>query len=121
MNQENINSGKFQELVAKKEKYLADLRRLRYDYIDEIPDQILKPGMPNYYKYKCRNNFFYDLSLKISLLEQLQLLKSPAVLKSCAEFKKFLETIKSAKKGRISSDDIDKANKILDILIKELE
>ncbi len=107
------------EILEKKEKYLKTLRRLRFDYIEEFPSEILLPDMPNYQLYKCRTNFFSTISAIILYLREIGLINSPETKKECEEFFKFCDTIRG-NKNFYKQQDVDKANKILDFLIKEL-
>lgn len=108
-----------EELLERKEKYLKKLKVLRYDYIEEFPSEILSPEMPNYPLYKCRTNFFNNISTTIMVLQSIGLINSVEIKKECKDFSKFCDSIKGTTR-RYKQEDIDKANKVLDCLIKEL-
>jgi hypothetical protein len=118
MNQEKIGNGG-SEIATKKEKIFTAIRRLRNDFIDEIPEQILKTDAPNYYLYKCRQAFLGTILNEIYLLKELKLIRDPEVLQQCNEYEVFAKSLRG--KARITREDIAKANKILDILIYELK
>ncbi|OGI65989.1 hypothetical protein A3H53_00090 [Candidatus Nomurabacteria bacterium RIFCSPLOWO2_02_FULL_40_10] len=108
-----------EELLAKKKEYLEFIRGLRFDYIEEFPLERLLPGMPNYHKYKCRTNFFNGVFTTIEYLKRIKLINSSETKEECEEFLKFCDTIRGTKRF-YTQVDIDKANKVLDVLIKEL-
>lgn len=116
--EQNFENSDF-EIEIERRKALEILRKLRYDYIEEFPPDLLKPEMPNYHLYKCRTNFFHVIALKIFVLEQKGLIKSNKAKDACNEFLAFCETLQ----GRTEfykQEDIDKANKVLDLLIEEI-
>lgn len=108
-----------EELLAKKEEFLKDFRRFRYNYIEEFPKEKVMPPMPNYELYKCRTNFFSSIYLRIIFLQQLGLLTSVENKEEYAEFLRFCETLRGRKEF-YKQEDVDRANKVLDCLIKEL-
>lgn len=108
-----------EELLERKEEYLKKLKVLRFDYIEEFPSEILQPEMPNYHKYKCRTNFFNNISTTIMVLQSIELINSVETKKECKDFIKFCDSIGGTTR-RYTQKDIDIANKMLDSLIKEL-
>jgi len=108
-----------EELLEIKKEYLERLRRLRFDFLDEIPPERLLPEAPNYHLYKCRTNFFGTVSASIQRFQDLGLIKSLEVIRECEEFFKFCDSIRGTGKFYIK-EDIDKVNRVLDLLIKEL-
>lgn len=104
---------------SEKEKILKRLHELRYDFIEEFPPEKLLPDMPNYDRYKCRSNFFHAISLKIARLKLMNLINSDDAKQECEDFLKFCTTLQGTSKF-YQQEDIDKANKVLDCLIKEL-
>ena len=104
---------------SEKEKILKSLHRLRFEFIEEFPPEILLPDHPNYHLYKCRTNYFNGVSLKILRLRQMGLINSPKATQECEDFLKFCETIQGTTRF-YQQEDIDKANKVLDCLIEEL-
>jgi len=114
-----INPLSPEELLEKKKEKLKTLRHLRFDYIEEFPTERLLPDMPNYHLYKCRTIFFATISEIIKHLQDLGLIKNSETKKECKEFFKFCDTIRETKRF-YKQEDIDKANKVLDSLMKEL-
>ncbi len=110
---------KFEAPLLEKERILKSLNKLRYEYIEEFPTEKLLPDHPNYHLYKCRTNFFNNVSLNILRLQRIGLISSPEATQVCEDFLKFCETIVGTSKF-YQQEDIDKANKVLDCLIKEL-
>ncbi|MDO9231142.1 MAG: hypothetical protein Q7U36_01525 [bacterium] len=104
---------------TEKEKILKSLHRLRFEFIEEFPTEILLPDHPNYHLYKCRTNYFNGVSLKILRLQHMGLINSPEAKQECEDFFKFCDTIRGTTRF-YQQEDIDKANKVLDCLIKEL-
>ncbi len=109
----------FENIEKIKKKTLLVLKDFRYNYTEEIPDEILTPDMENYHLYKCRTNFFNNISVKILLIRELKIKLSQEGEKRCDDFLDYCETIQGTDR-RYTQDDIDKANEILDVLIKEL-
>jgi len=107
-------------LLFEKEKILESLQRLRYEYIEDIPqEKIIPHETPSWDKYKCRTNFFNAVSLKILQLQQTNLISSPETKQECENFLKFCKTIEGTSKF-YQQEDIDRANRMLDCLINEL-
>ncbi|MDP3994437.1 MAG: hypothetical protein Q8P91_01220 [bacterium] len=44
--------------LSPKEQRLADLKHLRHDFLDDLPPEKVTFADPNYYRYKCRGNYF---------------------------------------------------------------
>ena len=108
-----------EQLAREKERFLNDFRRLRFDFLEEFPKERLMPDMPNYHLYKCRTNFFSAILIRIVRLKQLGLVNSQETKKECKEFNLFCDSIRGTGRFYVQ-EDIDKANKVLDSLIKEL-
>jgi len=109
-----------EKLLARKEKSLKIFREFRFDFIEEFPLEMLRPEMSNYARYKCRTAFFNDIFLNIMLLKKYGLINKKETEKALEEFFRFYETIKKGTTRFYTQEDIDKANKVLDALIKEL-
>jgi hypothetical protein len=110
----------FEAPLSDKEKILKSFHRLRYEYIDDIPpEKIIPYKTPGWDRYKCRTNFFNSISLKILLLQQKDLIVSPEAKQECENFLEFCKTIEGTSKF-YQREDIDRANKVLDVLTKEL-
>jgi len=109
----------FERQQNTKELLLNALKKFRYDFIEELPDKILLPDMPNYHLYKCRTNFFNDISISILLIRSKGIKLSEEGERKCNEFMDYCKTLRG-KTTRYQREDIDKANEILDVLIKEL-
>ena len=94
---------------------------LRQDFTDEIPDEISKPEHdPKYEVRKSRVGFFTEIKDLISGLLRSQLINEPVLIEKCEEFLGFVKNANWSEQNRIKKEDIEKANRILDILIQNL-
>lgn len=109
----------FESLDSSKEKHLKDLQMLRHAYVEKIPPEKLPYGVPSREMYKCRNNFFTIIYLKVVLLEEKGWINSTEAKQGCEDFLKFYKTIVNNLE-LYKKEEIDEANKILDCLIAEL-
>ena len=117
ISEKTINS--LEQPLNTKEKILNDFNEFRYKFIDDIPNEILQPDMPNYHLYKCRMAFFGFIASHLVRLQREGIKISDEAIKKCKEFDDFTESLRDTYR-RITKEDIDKANKILDIMISEL-
>ncbi len=106
-----------------KKMFLDRFRDLRYNYLEDFPEEILRPEDTDYHKYKCRTNYFASISSGIARLEDVlskaNCHMSENAKEKCDEFLAFCETLKG-RQEKYTIQEINKANEILDILIKEL-
>ncbi|MCK4539750.1 hypothetical protein KAU09_01185 [Candidatus Parcubacteria bacterium] len=102
-----------------KERLLNDFKMFRNDFLEGFPDEILLPDMPNYHRYKCRTNFFNNISIRILRIQHEGIKLSNEGKIKCDKFMDYCTTLKG-KTERYQQEDIDKANEILDVLINEL-
>lgn len=102
-----------------KQRYLKDFGELRNDYIEDIPNEILQPDTPNYHRYKCRQAFFSAIASHILRMQHEGITLSSKAIQRYEEFDTYLETLRGNYR-RLTKDDIDKANKMLDTVISEL-
>ena len=72
-----------------KEKILNDFNEFRYKFIDDIPNAILQPDMPNYHLYKCRMAFFGCIASHLVRLRREGIKISDEAIKKCKEFSDF--------------------------------
>lgn len=112
------NGQNFETPLLEKEKHLKDLRDMRYERIEKLPLEDLSHDK-NRKLYKCRNNFFTSVYLKILVLQQKGFVNSPEAKQGCDDFFKFYKTIVKNLEF-YKREAIDEANKVLDCLIKEL-
>jgi hypothetical protein len=101
-----------------KKEYLADFINYRNNYIEDMPTERLMPGDKNYYLYKCRGHFFISIMGRIGSLIDKGIIKNPEAILKGNKFIAWLQARDPAK--FYTRDDIDKANEILDYMIKEL-
>lgn len=89
-----------------KERYLKTLNALRsYDVKKSSPE--------------IRTVFFGNVSGIIMVLKTMKLISNSETKKECEEFLEFLKSSRGTRRI-YTQDDIDKANRVLDSLIKEL-
>jgi len=100
-----------------KEVFLKDLQKWLREYRNELPDDLVVTGSPDYQKYKCRNNWFNafvnTLRIAVPLLpEQLQ-----------QETIYYIENTfeKTDWQKRRTKEDIDNANTILAKIVEFFE
>lgn len=112
-------SNNYEKSEKVKERFLNDFKILRYEFIDDISDEILEPEMPNYQLYKCRIAFFGKVASSNLRMQHEGVELSNETKIKCKEFDDFCETLKGTYR-RITKKDIDKANEVLEIVINEL-
>lgn len=111
---------------------LADFKDYRFNYTDEIPEEMvfsddLKTGK----RYKCRAHFFLNIASRISSLEHNGIITDRETLDRYDRYDEFLVKVitqktadsatRSESNTRITREEIDKANTILDSIISDLE
>lgn len=105
------------EKSISKEKFLADLKHLRDDFIDELPIEELKPNDPHYHEYKCRGNFIQGVVGVISsLLSYTSFIKDPEIRQKIENFNNYASNQIDYSKF-LTKAEIDSVNQILDEVI----
>ena len=112
-------SNKIDNIEYKKRNFLKNFSELRNNYLEDIPDEILQPEMPDYDRYKCRKAFFGRIASRAIRMQSEGIKLSGHAKEKYEEFNAYIETLRQANE-RITKNDIDKANVMLDILINEL-
>ncbi|MFA6256869.1 MAG: hypothetical protein WCT29_01010 [Candidatus Paceibacterota bacterium] len=120
------------QIVEKKLKkdYLKNFIVLKYSWLEETPaeiaDGLLGNSRASLSKYTPQ--FFEKVkegALRgVLALVKMKIIKNPEIEKQCEEFMQFVEELKRekfSKKELASREDIDKANKFLDLAIAQLE
>ena len=92
---------------------LPIMKELRYDRIEDIPAEKISREDPNYFRYKCRNNWFHGSIQVIDGL--LQHINDPSLRSETATGIQFFRQIDwQAMRTR---EDIDKMNGLLEKVI----
>lgn len=92
---------------------LPILKELRYDRVEDIPAQRVSKDDPNYYRYKCRNNWFHSSIQAIDGV--LQHIDDPSLHPEITAGIQFFRQIDwQAMRTR---EDIDKMNGLLEKVI----
>lgn len=107
------------------EEILKDLKKARYDYLEEIPKEIKhsfeivedKIITPN---YKCRNGWFTIILGYGDFLINQGKIKDPELIKHYDSFEKYFREEKLFER-RKTSEDIKRGNELLDRLIPYVE
>lgn len=113
------NFENFEKSFSPKEKYLARLRHLRNDYLDEIPPERVKLSDPNYYKYKVRGNYFDHVVSTLEAVIEFGVISDHGMIQKINAFIDFATEEKDFSKFT-TEDDIKKVNGILDEIIGHL-
>ena len=92
ISEKRINS--LEQSFNAKERFLNDFNKFRHEFIDDIPDEILQPDMPNYHLYKCRTAFFGFIASELLRLQHEGIKISDEAIKKCKQFDDFTESLK---------------------------
>jgi hypothetical protein len=100
-------------------EYLAEMKRIRYDFLDDLPDELISPATPNYRIYKCRNNVLYQVNNELVQLLRFGVIKKPQSIEKAQEY---LDYWSAKDKEKFNTkEDIDYLNSTLDYFITDLE
>lgn len=114
-------------------KTLNSLKDLRFGHTDEIPEgMVFSDDLKTGKKYKCRAHFFLNIAVIIGVLEDSNLTTDTDILKRWEEYDKFLVNVVETRAAishsfsdpnntRVTREDINGANDILDALIRDVE
>ena len=103
------------------QEYLQKIKHMRYDYSDEIPEKILNGGMYPLPKYKVRINWFHGLIGWLNLGINYNFFDQRKYSQINRNFAFHIQTTTLCGDRLITRGDINIGNKILDIMIKDLE
>jgi hypothetical protein len=104
------------------EEYLARLKRTRYDWIDEIPEEILHSSHSegeDAPRYKVRKAWLSCLSIEMIIGKDVGYL-SPETINEFKIFESYLKQT-NIHRRKTARKDIEKGNALLDSAIKDLE
>lgn len=120
MNQEALQSENISGPEGEFEQTVDLFRKFRNDYIDDLPEEIVTFEDPNYYKYKCRGNWWHGVLLNLNYLESILPAPDAELQSAINEFKGYIEGLDYKNGKRRTREEIDGANERLDRLIELL-
>lgn len=89
-------------------------------YHNDLPTKKLEPEDFDYNCYKCRNNFWAVISMRIQELLTHNIIVNLNVIKRCQDFVDY--SLKNAGKTRFTTEDeIEYINEIINLVIEQLE
>ena len=107
-----------QDREERKSEYLQKFLNLRNNYIDDLPLQRVTPEDPNYYRYKCRGNFFASALALIENIVEESIITDPRVIEDTQSAIEYIQRMDFSK--FVTRQDIEKINTILDYMINSL-
>lgn len=102
------------------------LKKLRHEFIDDLPQNELKSGDANYEKYKCRSAFFGLVSEILIDIAEAKILEDPQSKKVMEKYEKYRACGCIHKRTNHlglnfrTKTDIRYVNVVLDFIIKQL-
>jgi hypothetical protein len=98
------------------EEIIISLKKLRNDFIDEIPKEEIHGEM----KYKCQNNWFQGVNFGVSLLIFNKYIKDSKLVDHYESFERYLKETNIHERYK-NKEDIRRGNELLDKIILYLE
>ena len=99
------------------QEHYRKLVELRDSYSDEIPDEVLHSvGNP---KYKCRKGGWFTGVINKTYLANMDGFLSEESQRECEKFYEYCKILQG--KPLIEREDIEKGNRLLDFVIRDLE
>lgn len=108
----------FEKSPDVRERYLHDFLNFRNNFIDDLPMERLMPGDENYNLHKCRGNFFVGVAGLIDRAIKKGIITNPEAIMIGSDFMQYLRERDFSKFS--TQEDVDKVNRVLDYMIKEL-
>jgi hypothetical protein len=96
---------------------LQDLRDFK-NYSEKPQDKIFEPGDPSYGATKYRKSFFTGIAGDLDLFIRWNLVTDPEVIEKAQKFISWYKT-EFASSARVTPEDINKANEILDFILSK--
>lgn len=115
--EKSLDETKKQEIKA---RYLQDFRAFRYEHLDDLPPQRIMLGDPNYYRYKCRGNFWNAVAARLENLRDFGIISDAEKAAEIDSFIQFLREQAPRESKFATKEDIDKINQTLDRIIEIL-
>ena len=105
-----------------RENFLKLATEYRNTYIDDLPEELVTREDPNYHWYKCRTAFFTTVCLFLGLVLKEGFVLDEEVKAQVVEFVAHYSHKRPKVYGhRYVRSDIDRANTVLDSIMRELE
>ena len=104
---------------------VLDLLKEYIGYKNEIPEEEIVPGIPDFVIYKCRYSVFLTVSRKIEDLAKFKAITDKNLIEEAENFEKYVTKKMYNYKNengerRTKQEDIEYLNKIMNIFIKHL-
>lgn len=93
--------------IEQRHSLFDELYDRRYGSIDDLPSQKIMHGDPNYYKYKCRINWIFGLSIKLDTAVRNGVLASPQEIEIVNNFQQFLRDLRARQQAEIQQKITD--------------
>ncbi len=107
------------EFVESAETVFRGLNFMRYECLDDLPTDKLKPEDPNYQLYKCRTSWIMGLFNRLQTAQLDGYLSDPLTNEKIKKLHTFLFNIHKNEKMR-TPEDIAFLNDVLDTAILEM-
>lgn len=115
----NFNGAKKEMGEGDRKKILENFRKFAV-YRNDLPPKKLEPGDKDYYLFKCRNNFWAVISFQIQFLLEKKIIADLDAVEQCENFVKY--SIENAGRKKFTTkEEIDYINKIINLVIEQLE
>ena len=101
------------------EKIIKALKNYKDNFIEDLPEQLITMDDPDYYRYKCRTNWWHHLLAELGRIDLYPHLFKKETFDKNKEFMDFIEGL-DYEKFR-TKNEIDKANIFLGELVSCLE
>jgi len=109
----------FEKAIVSKEKFISELKYYRHDCIDDLPSEEVSMNDSNYYKYKCRGNYFNSLVGILRFMLKVKMIDDQDVINKINDFiKHACDEIDFSK--FVTKEEINRTNKFLDEVIDYL-
>lgn len=110
---------KEQTSATTKATYLRQAEKMRFEDLDELPAERVTFGDPNYYRYKCRGNWWHALVGMLEVITDNGWVEDAQAAVRVHDFMAWVQKDIDPAKFR-TREEINAANDILDIVIAEL-
>ena len=105
--------------LSPKEQRLADLKHLRYDFLDDLPPEKVTHADPDYHRYKCRGNYFQGVVDTLSQVVEAGDVFDPELQQKVIKFMNY--ACNEHDFSRFTTrKDLDRIDKVLDDVIDHL-
>ena len=103
-------------LIEFKKRFL----HFKNDFSNEIPKEIIHGDKKENLFFKVRKNWFQRIVLWLGMLEKSNIIRDENILQRARNFIKEYTSTKFVKQERVAKEDIQKADELIDEIIKIL-